>query len=251
MLLRRMLLRQTVERSLGCGFPAEQLCRDGSKVSRSARQRNRALACRTSCAALWRSPDGAADLGVGLVFSAATLRRHCFLALVNRLRCIPAGHDSVSHRSTGQHGSIQCGVYRRGDFGTSLDQPHNPYDLSEVGEKALVSAVLLVVTIPVFYGAEGMIRQHVAAPWLATRWDASIPLVPAAAWVYMSWYLAPWCVLAAPARQFRCVATSVALTFVFCMICYLAVPVFIERPIILGQTLSERALQFLYRHDPP
>lgn len=132
-----------------------------------------------------------------------------------------------------------------------MEQPHNPYDLSEVGEKALVSAVLLVVTIPVFYGAEGMIRQHVAAPWLATNWDANIPLVPAAAWVYMSWYLAPWCVLAAPAWQFRRVATSVAVAFVFCMICYLVLPASIERPIILGQTLSERALRFLYRHDPP
>ena len=132
-----------------------------------------------------------------------------------------------------------------------MEQPHNPYDVSAVGEKALVSAILLVVTIPVFYGAEGMIRQHVAAPWLVTRWDTRIPLVPAAAWVYMSWYLAPWFVLAAPAQQFRRVATSVALAFVFCMICYVLVPVSIERPIVLGQTLSERALRFLYRHDPP
>lgn len=132
-----------------------------------------------------------------------------------------------------------------------MEQPRNPNDVNAVGEKALVSAVLLVVTIPVFYGAEGMIRQHVAAPWLVTRWDSRIPLVPAAAWVYMSWYLAPWFVLAAPARRFRRVATSVTLAFAFCMICYVLLPVSIERPIVLGQTLSERALRFLYLHDPP
>jgi hypothetical protein len=132
-----------------------------------------------------------------------------------------------------------------------LEQAHNPYDVNTVAEKAMVSAILLAVTIPVFYGTEALITRHQAAPWLVTRWDAKIPLVPAAVWIYVSWYLAPWLVLAAPAREFRRVASAIVLAFTVCMICYVLVPASIERPAILGQTLSERALRLLYEHDPP
>jgi hypothetical protein len=132
-----------------------------------------------------------------------------------------------------------------------LGDAHNSHSVNAVAEKSLVSAILLAVTIPVFYGAEALITRHPVVPWLATRWDAKIPLVPAAVWIYMSWYLAPWLVLAAPPRDFRRVASAIVLTFWVCMICYVLAPAAIERPAILGQTLSERALRVLYAHDPP
>ena len=132
-----------------------------------------------------------------------------------------------------------------------MEQAHKINDVNAVAEKVLVSAILLAVAIPVFYGAEALSTRHLAAPWLVTRWDATIPLVPSAVWIYMSWYLAPWFVLAAPSREFRRVACAIVLAFMACMICYVLVPASIERPAILGQTLSERALRFLYEHDPP
>jgi hypothetical protein len=132
-----------------------------------------------------------------------------------------------------------------------LGETHNSHNVKAVAEKALVSAILLAVTIPVFYGAEALITRHPAAPWLVTRWDAKIPLMPAAVWIYMSWYVAPWLVLAAPTPEFRRVASAIILAFWVCMICYVLVPAAIERPAILGQTLSERALRVLYDHDPP
>lgn len=132
-----------------------------------------------------------------------------------------------------------------------MEQAHKINDVNAVAEKVLVSAILLAVAIPVFYGAEALSTRHLAAPWLVTRWDATIPLVPSAVWIYMSWYLAPWFVLAAPSREFRRVASAIVLAFMACMICYVLVPASIERPAILGQTLSERALRFLYEHDPP
>jgi hypothetical protein len=132
-----------------------------------------------------------------------------------------------------------------------VEQARNRYGINAVGEKALVSAILLAVTIPVFYGAEALVTRHSAAPWLVTRWDAEIPLVPGAVWIYMSWYLAPWLLLAAPAREFRRAASAIVVAFTVCMICYAVIPAAIERPAVLGQTLSERALRFLYEHDPP
>jgi hypothetical protein len=132
-----------------------------------------------------------------------------------------------------------------------LAKPYQPSKLSEVTEKALTSAVLLAITIPVFYGAEALMTLHPVAGWLVTRWDAKIPLIPAAVWIYMSWYFAPWLVLAAPTREFRRIAAAIVVAFVSCMICYVLFPAAVERPVIPGPTLSDSALRFLYQHDPP
>ncbi len=134
-----------------------------------------------------------------------------------------------------------------------MDQTRKTRYINEIAEKAIVSAVLLAITIPVFYGGEALIaRRHSdSVPWLITRWDAKIPLVPPTVWIYMSWYLAPWLVLALPARQFRRIASAIVLAFTVCMICYALIPAAVERPVVMGHTLSERALLFLYRHDPP
>ena len=132
-----------------------------------------------------------------------------------------------------------------------MGEAHNSQNKNVVAEKALVSAILLAITIPVFYGAEVLITRHPVAQWLVTRWDARIPLVPAAVWIYLSWYVAPWFVLAAPAPEFRRVAGAIVLAFWVCVICYVLAPAAIERPVIVGQAFSERALRVLYEHDPP
>jgi hypothetical protein len=123
--------------------------------------------------------------------------------------------------------------------------------VSALREKALVSAALLAITIPVFYGSEALITRHWPESWLTTRWDARIPLVPGAVWIYLSWYLAPCRVLAAPPREFRRVASAIALAFTLCMICYVAFPFSMTRPVVAGDSSSERALRLLYHYDPP
>ncbi len=123
--------------------------------------------------------------------------------------------------------------------------------MSALAEKVLVSAVLLAVTVPVFFAVGASAQKHEPAAWLTTRLDAFIPLVPAAVWPYLSWYVAPWLLLAAPRQDFRRLAASVVLAFASCALAYVVLPASIERPAVAGGTLSERALLMLYQHDPP
>jgi hypothetical protein len=123
--------------------------------------------------------------------------------------------------------------------------------MSALIEKALVSGVLLSVTVPLFFAAGAATGTHVPVAWLGTRWDARIPLVPAAVWPYVSWYIAPWLLLAAPRQDFRRIAGAIALAFAVCTLTYVVVPASLERPAVVGRTLSERALLLLYKYDPP
>jgi len=66
----------------------------------------------------------------------------------------------------------------------------------------------------------------------------------------MSWYIAPQFVLMAPRYEFRKLVTAIGIAFLFCIVCYAMLPAFIDRPEVLGSTLSERVLRFLYEHDP-
>jgi hypothetical protein len=111
--------------------------------------------------------------------------------------------------------------------------------------------VLLAFTVPAFFGAAALSIKHEPVAWLSTRWDAFIPQVPGAVWPYLSWYIAPWFLLAAPQRDFRRFASAIALTFAICTLAYVSLPAAIERPSVRGGTLSESALLLLYRHDPP
>ncbi len=49
-----------------------------------------------------------------------------------------------------------------------MEEAHNFHNANALAEEALVSAILLAVTIPVFYGAEALITRHPVAPWLVT-----------------------------------------------------------------------------------
>src|SRR5262249_16031109 len=116
---------------------------------------------------------------------------------------------------------------------------------------ALVSTVLLAVTVPVFFAAGALASTHAPVSWLTTRLDSSIPLVPIAVWPYVSWYVAPWLVLAAPRKDFRRIATALGLSFATCTFFYIASPASLPRPEIVGTSLSERVLLLLYANDPP
>jgi membrane-associated phospholipid phosphatase len=132
-----------------------------------------------------------------------------------------------------------------------MECPRKAACVSESAEKALIAAVLLALTVPMFFAVGALTPNHVPAAWLSTRWDASIPLLPAAVWPYFSWYLAPFLLLAAPRDNFRRAAAAIALAFAACMLIYLLLPAYLERPVVSGETQSERALLLLYRYDPP
>jgi hypothetical protein len=123
--------------------------------------------------------------------------------------------------------------------------------VSVAAEKALICAVMLVLTLSLWFAAGALMAAASPAPWLATRLDAAIPLVPAAVWPYASWYLAPWLLLAAPRREFRRVAAAAGLAFALCVGGWVLVPAAMVRPEIAGDGATARALRFLYRHDPP
>lgn len=118
-------------------------------------------------------------------------------------------------------------------------------------EKALITVVLFVVTVLVFFATGALIKTHVSPAWLVTRWDLSIPLVPIAVWPYFSWYVSPLPLLAASRNDFRRVACAVVLAFAISILGFILFPASIQRPVITGGSLSERALLLLYKYDPP
>jgi len=131
-----------------------------------------------------------------------------------------------------------------------MEQASKSDGMSSFAEKAFISGVLLAITVSVFF-VGGAQTKHVPATWLVTRWDTSIPLVPAAVWPYVSWYAAPWLLLAAPRGEFRRAASAIALAFIICAFCYFVFPASIERPTVVGRAMSERLLKFVYKYDPP
>ena len=118
-------------------------------------------------------------------------------------------------------------------------------------EKALITVVLFVATVLVFFATGALTKTHVSPAWLLTRWDPYIPLVPIAVWPYFSWYVSPLPLLAASRRDFRRIACAVVLAFAVSILGFIVFPAFIQRPVITGETLSERALLLLYKYDPP
>jgi membrane-associated phospholipid phosphatase len=123
--------------------------------------------------------------------------------------------------------------------------------MSPGAEKGLIAAGLFVITTVVFFGTEALLPSHPRVSWIITRWDAALPLVPAAVWPYVSWYVAPAMALAAPRREFRRIAWAILVSFAICEIVFVAMPASVERPEVAGFTLSERALRMVYRVDPP
>jgi len=120
-----------------------------------------------------------------------------------------------------------------------------------VTEKTVVSAAFFALAAPLFYAAGLVTGNHISAPWLATEWDAKVPLVPVAIWPYLSWYLAPLLLLGAPRNHFRRSVLAIALAFASCIIVFVILPISIGRPALAGTNTSERLLLLAYQYDPP
>jgi membrane-associated phospholipid phosphatase len=85
---------------------------------------------------------------------------------------------------------------------------------------------------------------------ITSSWDRQIPLVPAWVWIYMGCYFFPFVPLMVAKNWHRFNRGLVAIIFanVTAFIVYLVFPVAIPRP-PLGDSLSERALAFIYAID--
>jgi membrane-associated phospholipid phosphatase len=121
-------------------------------------------------------------------------------------------------------------------------------------EKAVVSVTLAAILGPLFFRVSALTasRSIPPPPWLVTPLDEHVPLVPAAVWLYLSWY--PICAvgLFAGRTTLRRTYCAYTLAFLACLVGYLVVPVSIVRPTIPdGAGLSLAMLRALYAVDPP
>ena len=100
-------------------------------------------------------------------------------------------------------------------------------------EKALISLGLALLLHPMFQGVAAIaITRSVPPPaWLVTAFD-QLPVVPAAAWVYLSWYPATAAVLFAGREKFRRTCLAYVLAFAVCIASHLLFPVTIARPAV-------------------
>lgn len=119
----------------------------------------------------------------------------------------------------------------------------------------LVVPIVLVLVLPATFVAVGQwaSEQSMTAPeWLTTPVDAWIPVVPAAVWIYMSWYPATGTLFFADDRNFRRGYLAYVVAFVLCVIGFVLFPVSMTRPPIrIEEGLSAAALRVLYAADPP
>jgi membrane-associated phospholipid phosphatase len=85
---------------------------------------------------------------------------------------------------------------------------------------------------------------------ITSSFDRQIPLIPAWVWIYMGCYIFPFVPLFAAKDWHRFNRGLIAIVFanVAAFIVYLVFPVAIPRP-VLGTSLSEKALAFIYAID--
>jgi membrane-associated phospholipid phosphatase len=82
--------------------------------------------------------------------------------------------------------------------------------------------------------------------------DAWVPFLPAAVWLYASWYVAPALIFFAERSQFRRTALAVAAAFLACAVGWTLVPAVMTRPVLDGRPdASARMLRAIYAIDPP
>ena len=126
--------------------------------------------------------------------------------------------------------------------------------MSSRREKVLVAIVLQTLIATAFAAAQRWNGALPGAPppWLVTRIDPWVPLVPQSVWLYASWYVAPIVVVLADRANFRRAALAVLLGFLACATGWVAVPVTMPRPTLDGEGGAAMAmLGLVYRMDPP
>jgi membrane-associated phospholipid phosphatase len=121
-------------------------------------------------------------------------------------------------------------------------------------EKVLVSLTLGALLHPTFQAVATVASaRSVPAPWwLSTPLDRALPLVPEAAWVYVSWYPASLVLFVAGRDTLRRAYLAYVAAFLICIASYLLFPVTIERPAVVDTArVSGRLLAALYAADRP
>jgi membrane-associated phospholipid phosphatase len=121
-------------------------------------------------------------------------------------------------------------------------------------EKALVAVVLPSILAPAFFLLAKATAAHIIPPpgWLITPLDGALPVIPAAVWLYASWYPATAIPALADRHTFRRACAAYAVALLICSFGYLALPVAIERPLLPSNAdLSTYVLRNLYDFDPP
>jgi len=92
-----------------------------------------------------------------------------------------------------------------------------------------------------------------APPWLDTPLDQLLPVIPAAVWLYLSWYVAMVIVPTLGGRAgVRQGIVAVLIAFMVCSLGHIWLPVRIQRPFIdPGVGISSQVLAWFYNFDPP
>jgi membrane-associated phospholipid phosphatase len=99
---------------------------------------------------------------------------------------------------------------------------------------------------------QGSTQQMLAPWWMSTPVDGFVPFVPAAVWIYVSWYLAIVLLVLTDRETVRLGFAAFALAFIACSIGHAVWPVTIGRPFVDPRAgMSARILDWFYTFDPP
>src|SRR5262249_13044295 len=165
------------------------------------------------------------------------------LRVPDLLRGAAAGDGAASAGGAGQHEVLQYRLRGRGRAGTAPRSPararppagfspSEPCSVTLRAEKALVALLLAALLHPAFQGVAVLVSARSVLPpaWLLTPLDRWLPVVPAAVWVYLSWYPAAAVVLLAGRATFRRAALAYVVAFPVCVGVYPVFPLGIARP---------------------
>lgn len=124
-----------------------------------------------------------------------------------------------------------------------------------VWAEALAAGLLLAVATTVIYrvgAAQGAAYEMAAPWWLDTPLDRALPTVPAAVWIYLTWYPAIPLLALFDHTTLRRGYVAVTVAFLACSLGHVLLPVRIERTqLAAAGGLSVQVLAWLYAFDPP
>jgi membrane-associated phospholipid phosphatase len=115
--------------------------------------------------------------------------------------------------------------------------------------------LLLAVVFPVaFFGSAHLMAGRIipTPSWLRTPLDDSLDVVPAAVWLYLSWYVMPIVLFSRESDALRDGVAAMLVALAVCVLGYVLLPITIDRPALRGDatTFAVDAVRGLYRFDP-
>jgi len=120
-------------------------------------------------------------------------------------------------------------------------------------EKLIVSVGLAAILHPTFQAVAAVANTRSIPPprWLLTPFD-TLPVVPMAVWIYLSWYPATAAVLLTGCETFRRAYAAYLVAFAVSITSYLLFPVTITRsPVATTTGASSAMLRAVYTLDLP